>query len=172
MLFIFQLYFFHTATGNSSFQSMYNAFRWNHYHIETRWHLTLKIKNVKVMIKVKPIGHIWGLEFNWYVCFPFHGNRTTFGWPWKLLFASGQSHHFWLRYIKFHIWPRKFKVMAMAKVKPGGPIWGLEINRCVCFSFRGNHTIFGWDISNSIFDLKNSRSRLWPWWNPMVTFEA
>ena len=42
----------------------------------------------------------------------------------------------------------------MAKVKPDGHIWGLEFNRCVCFSFRGNRTIFGWDIANSIFDLK------------------
>ena len=24
--------------------------------------------------KVKPIGHIWGLEFNRYVCFSFRGN--------------------------------------------------------------------------------------------------
>ena len=28
----------------------------------------------------------------------------------------------------------------------------------VCLSFRGNQTIFGWDIENSIFDLENSRS--------------
>ena len=32
----------------------------------------------------------------------------------------------------------------MAKVKPDGHIWGLEINRYVCFSFRGNRTIFCW----------------------------
>ena len=30
--------------------------------------------------KVKPIGHIWGLEFIRYVCFLFHGNLTFFGW--------------------------------------------------------------------------------------------
>ena len=34
----------------------------------------------------------------------------------------------------------------MAKVKPDGHIWGLEVNRYVYFSFRGNQTIFGWDI--------------------------
>ena len=45
----------------------------------SRSHWTLKIQ-VKVLAKVKPIGHIWGLEFNRYVCFSFHGNRTTFGW--------------------------------------------------------------------------------------------
>ena len=43
----------------------------------------------------------------------------------------------------------------MAKVKPDGHIWALESNRYVCFSFRGNRTIFGWDITNSIFDLEN-----------------
>ena len=40
----------------------------------------------------------------------------------------------------------------------------------VCFSFRGNQTISGWDIANSIFDLDNSTSRSWPRSNPMITF--
>ena len=40
----------------------------------------LQNSKVKVMVKVRPIGHIWGLEFNPYVCFSFRGNRTTFGW--------------------------------------------------------------------------------------------
>ena len=43
----------------------------------------------------------------------------------------------------------------MAKVKPNDHIWALEFNRYVCFLFRGNRTIFGWDIANSIFDLEN-----------------
>ena len=34
----------------------------------------------KFMAKVKPDGHIWGLKFNQYACFSFHGNRTIFGW--------------------------------------------------------------------------------------------
>ena len=110
--------------------------RYNKFHI---WPWKFK---VKVMAKVKPHGHIWGLEFNRYVCFSFRGNRTIFGW-----------------YGKFHIWPWKFKVKVMAKVKPHGHIWGLKFNRYVCFSFRGNRTIFDWDIANSIFDLENSRSR-------------
>ena len=50
----------------------------------------------------------------------------------------------------------------MAKVKPDGHIWALEFNRYVCFSFRGNRTIFGWDTANSIFDLEKSRSRSRP----------
>ena len=40
----------------------------------------LQNSKVKVMVKVKPIGHIWGLEFNRYACFSFHGNQTIFGW--------------------------------------------------------------------------------------------
>ena len=88
-----------------------------------------------------------------------------------LLFVWRKSDHFWLRYSKFYIWPWKFKVKVMAKVKPDGHIWALEFNRYVCFSFRSNRTIFGWDIANSVFDLENSRSRSWPRSNPMVTFE-
>ena len=93
-----------------------------------------------------------------------------------LLFVSWQSDHFWLRYRKFHIWPWKFKVrlwprsnlmvtsealssIVMAKVKADGHIWSLKFHGSVCFSFRGNWTIFGWDIANSIFDLEKSRSR-------------
>ena len=68
-----------------------------------------------------------------------------------LLSVSWQSDHFWQRYSKFHIWPWKFKVKVMAKVKPDGHTWGHKLNRCVCFSFRDNWTIFGWDIANSIF---------------------
>ena len=79
-----------------------------------------------------------------------------------LLFVTWQSDHFWLRYSKFHIWPWKFKVKVMAKVKPDGHIWALEFNRYVCFSFRGNRTIFGRDIANSIFDLEKCRSRSRP----------
>ena len=44
----------------------------------------------------------------------------------------------------------------------------LRFNRYVCFLFRGNRTIIGWDIANSIFDLENSRSRSWQgltWWS-------
>ena len=88
-----------------------------------------------------------------------------------LLFVSWQSDHFWARHSKFFIWPWKFEVKVMAKVILDDHIWALVFNRYVCFSFRGNRTIFGWDIANSIFDLENSRSRSWPRSNPMVTFE-
>ena len=159
--------------------------RCSKFHIYIPW----KFK-VKVMAKVKPVGHIWALEFNQYVCFWFRGNWTTVGRDvansifdlenssqghghcqtrWShlsprvqsicLLFVSWQPDNFWLSYSKFYIWPWKFKVKVMAKVKPDGHIWALEFNRYVCFSFRGNRTIFGRDIANSIFDLVKSRSR-------------
>ena len=123
-----------------SWQSDHFWLRYRKFHI---WPWKFK---VKVMAKVKPDGHIWALEFNRYVCFSFRQ-------------LSWQSDHFWLRYSKFYIWPWKFKVKVMAKVKSDGHIWALEFNRYVCFSFRGNRTIFGWDIANSIFDLEKSRSR-------------
>ena len=132
-----------------SWQSDQFWLRYRKFHI---WPWKFK---VKVMAKVKPDGHIWGLGVQ-SIC---------------LLFVPWQSDHFWLRYSKFHIWPWKFKVKVMAKVKPDGHIWAIEFNRYVCFSFRGNRTIFGWDTANSIFDLEKSRSRSWPRSNPMVAFE-
>ena len=38
----------------------------------------LQNSKVKVMVNVKPIGHIWSLEFNRHVYFSFRGNLTTF----------------------------------------------------------------------------------------------
>ena len=129
---------------------------WSRSRVWPMVKVTFDLQNskVKVIVKVKPIGHIWGLEVN--QC---------------LLFVSWQSDHFWLRYSKFHIWPWKFKVKVTAKVKPDGHIWALEFNRYVCLSFRGNRTIFGWDTANTIFDLEKSRSRSRSRSNSMVTFE-
>ena len=144
--------------------------RYSQFHI---WPWKFK---VKVMAKVEPNGHTWSLEFSRCVCFSFLGNRTTFGWNianyifdleksrswprsnpmvtfevlWSIDFVLCQSHHFCLRYSKFHSWPWKFKVMVMVKIKPDGHIWGLVFSRRVCSSLRGNQTIFGWDIANSI----------------------
>ena len=120
------------------------------------------ISMVKVMCVVKSQGHIWPSKFKG----QGHGQGQTH-WSHSrpgvqsicLLFILWQSNHFWLRYSKFHIWPWKFKVKVMAKVKSDGHIWGLEFNRYVCFSCRDNRAIFGWDIANLISDLENSRSR-------------
>ena len=115
-----------------------------------RWHAniwcrSLHLEPFKIMAKVKPVGHIWGLEFNWCV--------------------SWQPDHFWLRYSKFHIWPWKIKVKVMVKVKSKSHIWGLEFNKYVCFSFRGKRTMFGRDTANTIFDLENQgqgHNENWP----------
>ena len=125
---------------------------------------------VKVMCVVKGQGHIWPSKFEGqgYGQGQTHWSHLRHrGQSIYLLFVSWQSDRFWLRYSKFHIWPWRFKV----KVKLNGHIWALEFNRYVCFSFRGNRTIFGWDIANSIFDLAKSRSRSWSRSNPMVTIE-
>ena len=125
---------------------------------------------VKVMCVVKGQGHIWPSNFK--------GQDQT---HWShlrpgvqlicLLFVSWQSDHVWLRYRKFYIWPWKFKVKVMAKVKPDGHIWSLGVQSICLLFVPWQWTIFGWDIANSIFDLENSSSRSWPRSNPMVTFE-
>ena len=117
---------------------------------------------VKVICVVKGQGHIWPSKFKGqgYGQVQTHWSHLRPGVQsicW--LFVSRQSDHLGLRYSKFYIWPWKFKVKVMAKVKLDGHIWALEFNRYVCFLFRGNRTLFGWDIANSVFDLENSRSR-------------
>ena len=93
---------------------------------------------VKVMCVVKGQGHIWPSKFKG----QNHGQGQTHSshlragvQPICLLFVLWQPDHFWLRYRKSHIWPWKFKVKVMAKVKPDGHIWCLEFNRygCSCF---------------------------------------
>ena len=74
-------------------------------------------------------------------------------------FSFHEIAHFLLRYSKVYIWPWKFKVKVMAKVKTDGHIWGLKFNQYVCLSICSNQTILGCDIGNSLFDLENSRSR-------------
>ena len=130
---------------------------------------------VNAMCVVKGLGHIWP----WKLKDQGHCQGQTWWSHMRLkvrsiclLFVSWQSDNFGLRHSKLHIWPWKIKVKVMAKVKPDGHIWGLEFNRYVCFLFRGNRTILGWDIANSMIDLENSRSRSWPRSNPIVTFEA
>ena len=134
----------------------YSYFKiWPWKSIKGKFMFDLQNWKVKVMVKVKHIGHIWGLEFNRYVCSSVRGNRTTFGWD------IGNSI-FDIENSRSMSWPRSNLMVTFE---------ALAFNRYVCFSFRGNRTIFGWDIANSIFDLENSRSMSWPRSNPMVTFE-
>ena len=56
-----------------SWQSEHFWLRYSKFH---SWPWKFK---VKVMAKIKPDDHIWGLEINRYVWFSFPGNRTIFG---------------------------------------------------------------------------------------------
>ena len=115
---------------------------------------------VKVVCVVKGQGHVWPSKFKGQG-YEGYGQGQT---HWShlrpgiqsiyLLFVSWQSDHFWLRYGKFYIRPWKFKAKVMAKVKPDGHIWALELNQYVCFSFLGNWTNF-W--------LRYSKFYSWPW---------
>ena len=134
-----------------------NVNRPSHSEIQLFQNLTMK-SMFKVMCVVIGQGHVWPWNFKG----QDYGQGQT---HWShlrpglqsicFLFVSWQSGHFWLRYRKFHIWPWKFKVKVMAKVKPDGHIWALESNRYIYFSFRGNRTIFGWDIAIPYVTLKN-----------------
>ena len=55
---------------------------WSRSCVWSKVKVTFDLQNskVRVMVMVKPIGHIWGLEFSRYVCFSFCGNQTIFGW--------------------------------------------------------------------------------------------
>ena len=117
-----------------------------------------------------PIGHGHGHE--WHTAIPFVQCQSTLPF-WDTAISKSGHENPWSRSC---VWS-KVKLMfelqnSKVKVKPIDYICGLEFNRYVCFSFCGNRTTFGWDIGNSIFDLKNSRSRSWPRSNLMVTFEA
>ena len=109
---------------------------------------------VKVISVVKGQGHIWHSKFKG----QGHGQGQT---QWshlrpgvqfiRLLFVSWQFDNFWLRHSKFHIWPWKFKVKVMAKVKPDGHIWGLEF--CLLF--------VSWQLAH--FWLRYSKFPICPW---------
>ena len=71
-------------------------------------------------------------------------------WPWKsmvkvICVVKGQGH----------IWPSKFKGQGYGQVQTHWSHLKPGVQSICLLSFRGNLTIFGWDITNSIFDLKN-----------------
>ena len=103
----------------------------------SRSHLTFKIQR----------SRLWPRSNSWSYLTP--GVESI-----CLLFISWQLDHFWLRYRKFHIWPWKFKVNVMAKVKPDGHIWSLGAQSiCLLFvSWQSNHL---W--------LRYSKFYIWLW---------
>ena len=128
---------------------------------------------VKVMCVVKGQGHIWPSKFEG----QGYGQGQTHwshlrprGQSIYLLFVSWQSDHFWLRYSNIYL-TLKIQGQGHGQGQTQWSHWALEFNRYVCFSFRGNRTIFSRDIANSIFDLERCRWRSRSRSNPMVTFE-
>ena len=107
-----------------------------------------------------PNGHSWSWSWMTYchsLCAMSMGPPILRYSNFKQLFQNltmkihGQGHVWSKVKVTFDVQNSKVKVM----VKVICHIWGLEFNRYACFSFRGNQTIFGWDIGNSIFDLEN-----------------
>ena len=90
-------------------------------------------------------GHEWPTSTPFVQCqstLPFWGN--SYPWPRPCVWSE----------VKVTLNLENPKIKVMAKVKSGGHIWGLECNRYVCFSFRGNQTTF-W--------LRYSKFHIWPW---------
>ena len=119
-----------------------------------------------------PNGHGHGHE--WRTATPFVQCQSALPF-WDTTISKFYHQNAWSRScvwskVKVLFDPQHSNVKVIVKVTPTGHTWGLEFNRYVCFSFRGNRTTFGWYIANSIFDLENSRSRSWSRSNPMVTF--
>ena len=94
---------------------------------------------VKVMTKVKLDGHIWDLEFNWYVCLSFCDNWTIVCWDTR----------------KFHISHLKFKVKAMGKVLM---TWWSHLRprvQPICLFFISWQSDYFW--------LRYSKFHIWLW---------
>ena len=57
-------------------------------------HSLVNLRSVRVdfVMWSLSIGHIWGLQFNRYICFSFRGNRPIFGWvPYLTLKIQGRG---------------------------------------------------------------------------------
>ena len=131
-----------------------NVNRPSHSEIELFQNLTMKIHDQ---------GHVCGQRSIWSSKFKGQGyGQGQTHWshlrPWvqsiRLFFISWQSDHFWPRYREFHIWPWKFKVKVMVKVKPDGHIWSPGVQSICSFfvSWQSDH-----------FWLRYSKFYIWPW---------
>ena len=69
---------------------------WSRSCVWSKVKVTFDLQNskVKIMVKVKPIGHIWGLEFNRYVCFSFLENSRSRSWPRSNLIDTFEALEF------------------------------------------------------------------------------
>ena len=69
------------------------------------FHLAIK---VNIMARVKMDGHIWGLAFNWRVCFSFQDNRKLNVWLWNFMAKIQVDGHIWS--LTFNLYVLKLSV--------------------------------------------------------------
>ena len=89
--------------------------KFDHENLSSRPCVWSKVKITSDLEKVKVMA-----KFKLLVTFEAWSSIDMFAF---LFMSIGP---FWLRYRKFNIWPWKFNVKVMAKVKPDGHIWGLD----------------------------------------------
>ena len=106
-----QTYWSHLRPGVQSICLLFIS--WQSYHFWLRYsefHIWPWKFKVKVMTKVTSDGHIWGLGFNWYVCFSFCGNRTIFG-------RDMGNSIFDLEISRSRSWPRSHPVVTFEALR-------------------------------------------------------
>ena len=109
-----------------------------------------------------PNGHGHGHE--WPTATPFVQCQSALPF-WDTAISKFDHENPWSRscvWSKFKVTfdLQNSKVKVMVKVKPMiSHIWGLKFNRYVCFSFRGNRTIFG---SKFVMCVVKGQGHVWP----------
>ena len=74
-----QTYWSHLRPGVQSICLLFVSWQWIHFWLKySKCHIWPWKFKVKVMVKVKPDGLIWGLKFNRYICFLSRSNRHIF----------------------------------------------------------------------------------------------
>ena len=103
-----------------------------------------KIK-VKIIAKVKPDDHIWGLEFYQHVCILFCGTQSIFGWD--------------IMNFIFDLENSSSRLLPRSNLMVTFEAWGSIDMSAFC---SVSLTVSVRYIANSIFDHQNSRSRSRP----------
>ena len=103
----------------------------------------LQNSKVKVMVKVKPISHIWGLKLNRYACFSFRVNRTIFGSKFVMCGQRSRSS-------------LTFKIKRSRLWSRSNPLVTFEAwNSIDMFAFRF--------VESDHFWLRYGKFYIWPW---------
>ena len=106
-----QTHWSHSRPGVQSICLLFVSWQSDHFWLRySKFHIWPWKFKVKVMAKVTTDGHIWGLEFNRYVCFSFCGNGTIFGR------GTGNSI-FDLEISRSRSWPRSNPVVTFGALR-------------------------------------------------------